>query len=64
VIGCTIEKQQDVLPGKLCGQGIKKDLEAFGVRGRHDQVAPRHPDRDGTGAASACANHAEPEGYK
>jgi hypothetical protein len=39
VIGCTIEKQQDILRGKLFGQGIKKDLGAFGVRGRHDQVA-------------------------
>jgi hypothetical protein len=39
VIACSIDKQQDVLRGKLFRQGVKKDLETFDVRGRHDQVA-------------------------
>jgi hypothetical protein len=38
LIGCAVENQQDVLPGKLARQHREEDLEACRVGGRHHQV--------------------------
>jgi hypothetical protein len=38
MIGGAVEDQQDVLPRKLAREDLKEDLEAFGIRGWHDQI--------------------------
>ena len=38
VVGGAVEDQQDVLPRKLAREDLKEDLEAFGIRGWHDQI--------------------------
>ena len=32
VVACSIHDQQDMRPGKLLGQGVQEDLEAFRIR--------------------------------
>ena len=32
VVACAIHDQQDMRPGKLLGQGVQEDLEAFRIR--------------------------------
>jgi hypothetical protein len=38
VIACSIHNQQDQLLGIFLRQGVQKNLEAFGIGGRHDQI--------------------------
>lgn len=38
VVGGAVEDQQDVLPRKLTREDLKEYLEAFGIRGWHDQI--------------------------